>query len=100
MFWLYLHSSMLGLIIPVYSVDFSFWLARSLERVIPPGNSCLMAVYDLGCHNVYGSIVLVLLLPGDREDNSEEPSCPYQVARKYLKSSIPGSISIKGLLRN
>lgn len=38
-------------------------------------------------------------LPGD-SGNNQEPSCPYQVARKYLKSSVPGPISSKSLLRD
>lgn len=51
-------------------------------------------------HNVDLSLELALSLPGDSGDSSQEPSCPYQVARKYLKSSVPGPISSKGLLRD
>lgn len=58
---------------------------------------CLMAGVR---HNVDLRLELALSLPGDSGDSSQEPSCPYQVARKYLKSSVPGPISGKGLLRD
>lgn len=58
---------------------------------------CLMAGVR---HNVDLRLQLAPSLPGDSGDSSQEPSCPYQVARKYLKSSVPGPISSKGLLRD
>lgn len=54
---------------------------------------CLMAGVS---HNVGLRLELVLTLLGDSGNSSQGSNCPYQVARKYLKSPISG----KGLLRD
>lgn len=71
------------------------WLPNGPLKLLSP--VCLMAGAR---HKVDLRLELALSLPGDSEDSSQEPSCPYQVARKYLKSSVPGPISSKGLLRD
>lgn len=50
-------------------------------------------------HNVDFRL-LARSVPGDSGDSNQEGSCPYQVASKYLKSTVPGPISSKGLLRD
>lgn len=71
------------------------WLPNGCLKLLSPVCVCVMAGVR---HNV--DLRLVLSLPGDSGDSSQEPSCPYQVARKYLKSRVPGPVSSKGLLRD
>lgn len=67
-------------------------------KLLSPVRVCVHACVMVWVrHNV--DLRLVLSLPGDSGDSSQEPSCPYQVARKYLKSRVPGPVSSKGLLR-
>lgn len=63
----------------------------------PPSPVCLIAA---GRHYVDFRLEFALSLTGDSGDSSREPRCPYQVARKYLRRSVPGLISSKGLLRD
>lgn len=63
----------------------------------PPSPVCLIAA---GRHYVDLRLEFALSLTGDSGDSSREPRCPYQVARKYLRRSVPGLISSKGLLRD
>lgn len=63
----------------------------------PPSPVCLIAA---GRHYVDLRLEFALELTGGSGDSSREPRCPYQVARKYLRRSVPGLISSKGLLRD
>lgn len=67
----------------------SLWLPNGRFKLLPPE----------GPMDGSQRQQLLLRLPSDNRDSSQESSCPYRVARKYLKQSGLGPSPSKGPLR-